>query len=204
MNAALAPSPRPSPAKGEGASASSSGAVGRDGAMVLVELASCADPAALERWLDTSKPGSPPAIYASGLELPRSNPVVVMVRGWAAARLATLGCRKHPDRPGFSQWLVYRSFAAPAARATAPGSTRCRAECVEQRAMLALLRRCALAGKSCPSNTALARRLKLRSRFAARDLFNRLVAAGAIRVEERGKLLPRVVTIVATGKATGA
>src|SRR5690606_18124761 len=73
--------------------------------------------------------------------------------------------------------------------------------------LLSELRSCAERGRACPSLTETARLLGLpsgeRGRQKANYLFLRLQQQGDISIESQGRGAPRVVTILAAGRAKG-
>lgn len=187
-----------------------------DSAVLAPVLPCVAYPEALRLWMAAAEAGGE-AVYASGTDLPREASGVRMVARWAAIGLVTTHQQRDPQDE--RRWLfLIRKVAgacdpspAPAGGGPAPlgqspgrGATDTRAQ---MRRLLAELRRRAERGDYCPSNGILARRLGLphgeRGRARAKYLLARLAAEKRIAVESRGTCAPRVVTILAPGRAQG-
>lgn len=162
------------------------------------DLAMVAPAERLRGWLESAAPGDQ-ARYAVGGELPRDCETVRMVSRWREEGLVRTHLTRDRADPSRTVFLVVKRGAEEAA----PGGVRHAVPPAERKAMLAALEDYAERGRACPSNAALARQLGLRTRMQAKYQIERLAADGLIRVENRGPKLPRVVTIVRTGKETG-
>lgn len=174
-------------------------------------LANAAAPETLAQWLASAAPRSR-AVYATGADLPMDAAGVKLARRWAADGKVHLFRERDPANPAKFNFLIEKASSAAAPAAPVPAIARA---AVHGRAvdrgqlhdLLALLRHCAERGKPCPSNADLARELGLpvgkRGNDAAQYLLTRLVREHSITVESRGTMLPRVVTILAAGRAKG-
>lgn len=165
-----------------------------------LELGMAAAPDALRTWLAGAAAGDM-AIYASGVDLPREAEGVQLVRGWQAEGLVALVSRRDPSDRRRTQWLIQRAGESLPAVSQEMLSYVTR----QQRdALLRLLKEGDKRRRACPSNSKLARELDLgwsaAGRRRARYLMDLLVKDGAIAVENRGRNLPRVVSILEQGK----
>lgn len=153
---------------------------------------------ALQRWADAAQAGDRIA-YAHGPEPWRGHATFVLAGALAAAGMVTLF---QPRRPGSA---IFDFIAERRAADVPPHAieTQLRATLdPEEDRVFALLRNLAAIGHSCPTDEAIAKRLGLSGADAASYRMRKLRAAGLIRVENRGPLKPRVVTIVADGRQT--
>ena len=176
----------------------------------------------MEAWLETANPGDE-LRYATGPALGRDAPAGKLARQWAdEGEVLLVQRRPGPGKP--PEYLAIRreppvrprggsrgvALGMASARAMRRGSARPDLaaspdfEGSEEGRMLAALTEAADAGDVCPSNGALARRLDLKTRDRAQYLITRLARAGLIRVASDSSFDGRVVTIVATGRATAA
>lgn len=160
------------------------------------------------RQLEASLRNSPAGaqlIYAIAPDLPREEEAVKLARQWAEAGRGRLHQVRDPDDATRWRFMIVKGEDAGmeqaiAMSASGGGSGGPRGE---MGALMELLRGCALKGQACPSNRGIARALDLPTRHRAKYLVARLQAEGAIRVENRGRDLPRIVTILAAGSARG-
>lgn len=185
-----------------------------------LQLATAAEPAALEAWLAGAVAGAQ-AVYASGPDLPRGAAGVVLVTRWVAeGRVIALSRRDRadPNRFLFLVQSVSKGCASPPVSASGPSragtttprrgratsSASARKRAVE---LLDLLRAAAAAGHTCPSYHAAARAMGLppteRGRQTARAAFRRLAREGKIEIAHGAPRTARVVTILAKGTAEG-
>lgn len=155
------------------------------------------DAEALDQWAATAVPGEK-TIYATGPELPRGAPAVLLARALADIGLVTLTTQAIE---GGRNYLAIRCAIDPnkpePARHLAPATEDLLAAKVLQR-----LRRAANLEQVCPTNAELARDCGLRDADAASYRIRKLIAASCIRVEDQGPNARRIVTIVGTGKST--
>lgn len=179
------------------------------------ELPFAASPASLRAWLDTAPPMAR-AIYAKSVDELREEPGVKLVRQWAIEGRVHLFRERDPDDAGRWRFLIVKAAIVtgevriarpfPRGRATPQRSASDIEEGLLTRCEM-LLRRAADRAEPCPSNAELARALGLsgdeKGRARAKYLVRCLAEAGRIAVECRGRNLPRVVTIVARGRACG-
>ncbi len=166
---------------------------------------------ALEAWLDSAPVGDR-IVYAHGRAAPSKAAAFVRAGELGRARLLRLHNRRRPD--GDWEWLAIRCAApdaddapdavrAPLARADAMHET------VEAR-VLRVLRVAANIGTVCPTNAEIAQACGLLRRDGAPDpdaasyRVRKLVAAGAIRIEDFGPTQRRIVTICGSGAKTVA
>lgn len=179
---------------------------------------SLAVPAAqLRAWID-SAPAGERAIYASGVDLPRDAEGVKLAGRWARQGLVRTFQQRDPEDERRWLFLIEKARgASPQTGSPAPAPSRSPLNggtvpprVVDRallRRLLDLLRRCAERGEECPSNAELAQRLNLRrgerGRQQAKYLMQRLSSEKRIAVESRGTCAPRVVTILAPGRARG-
>ena len=168
-------------------------------------------------WLGAARAGDS-LCYAHGLALPAGAPAVIAAREAAAAGLVSLIARRvEINGARATEWLAQKcgEVSSPAARG---GISRSQAnaagagdgsvqdsddDSIEAR-LLRVLRRAAAFDQVAPTNAELAAQLGLRDTEAARYVVGKLIKSGAIRVENMGPTLRRIVTITATRKATRA
>jgi len=168
----------------------------------------------LETWLACARPKEL-AIYAHGPTLPADEPAVKLVAGWEKQGLVNLAQKRDPTRKQSFQYLMQRAdvpFPADllpgqdALRPQALGAQRAEARKL-QRELLAMLRKAAERNRICPSLAEIADTLHLRvgerGRRQARTLLDRLRSEGKISIVPGASNRPRVVTILAKGRACG-
>jgi hypothetical protein len=151
-------------------------------------------------WLKTAMPDAE-LVYATG-HLPVWSKAPARMRAAAEVGLVAL----FQDRPkrGIKHYIAHRTarewfdFMAPAALTA--GHTRTD----EENRLLDLLIECADNGHLCPSNAALAGELDLTDGLRASYLLGCLEKQGLITREPTDWVPGRIITIVATGKATAA
>ncbi|MGX7896870.1 hypothetical protein [Tsuneonella sp. HG222] len=174
----------------------------------FLELAAASPEAEVRAWFESAAAGGS-AVYATGLTLPREEAGVRYVAGLVAAGKARTHQRRHPQDGRRLQFLVVKRGAdddgpLPASDPVGGCDPQTRAEAD---ALLDMLRECAEHGLPCPSLSAIADALHLRKgeggRQRSRHLLAVLEAQGAIASESRGRNAPRVVTILAEGRASG-
>lgn len=158
-------------------------------------LTTYASPAEMAAWIERADPGAA-VIYATGPVL-GDHEAARMARRWHDEGLAELFQRR-ADRPNAFEYCARKRSARTAASFVAGPVTLSNTE----RLMLAILTDAARAGAACPSNDALAAELRLKDKRAARYRFDRLVAAGHLRVIEPARFGPRVIEICASGLRT--
>lgn len=160
--------------------------------------------AGLCAWAERARPGEDVA-YCIGGERP--HPTIARVaRALKDSGLVALTSRRGSDGFRFiAQRLPNPLPSRVLARAIAPRGRFALAADDGKRTTLAVLRllvRAAGRGDVCPTNAELARMVGLKDFKAASYRVQRLVADGKIVVEQPSPIERRVVTIVATGKAT--
>ncbi len=157
-------------------------------------------------WLDRAPPNARYK-YAEGPSLDGQRDVVVLARALADAGEVTLVRARRSDGQFnyFADRLPIKD-ARPcgAAGVAAPMFQSAPPDDSDAGRVLALLAACADDGAPCPTNTEIARALRLRDAYAARYIIGQLSGAMHISIENRGQRITRVVTIIATGKATSA
>ena len=162
-------------------------------------LTTYADPAAMHDWVLRAQPGHE-MIYASGPAI-GDHPAKRAARDLADRGLVELFQRRGA-RPHSFDYCARKIGQASMPVAPQPDHTR-----AQLSGLLRLLRRCAERHTPCPSNTELARELALpigeRGRRRARYLLQRLESERRIAVTGCGRNAPRVVTILAAGRARG-
>ena len=173
-------------------------------------LGTYADPQDMQRWLDVAAPGDT-ITYATSPALGEKE-AAKLARRWADAGQVELFQRRATRAHCFDYCArrVATGSSRPAASqpedggtaATGGGDTRS-----QMRALLQILRRCAVRGAACPSNAKLAIEIGLgrgpRGRRRAQYLFERLQAEGRIAATGCGRNAPRVVTVLVAGKGCG-
>jgi hypothetical protein len=155
---------------------------------------------AVERWAESSKPGDR-LVYARGVRLIRT-PGVEAITQLHDEGEVVLNWRR--SAPGIGEWLATRR-ARPVAPAFAQRLSQPlppEGERDEEQRVLVVLRRLAAVRRPCPTNRHLAELAKLKDADQAAYQLRKLISAKIIRVETMPK--GRVVTIVATGRKTGA
>lgn len=172
-----------------------------------LKLALAAPVEELEGWLDTASPQDS-TIYAVGIDLPRESAAVKLARDWAAQGKVSLTQRRDPDNRARWQYLMQKRACGAGGVVVARNPRKMDSLSAAQSGkLLNLLRLCAERGQDCPSNMRLARALGLpsgdRGRGRARYLLDILVETGAVVIESHGCNAPRVVTIIAEGRASG-
>jgi hypothetical protein len=173
-----------------------------------ITLALVVPVADLRGWFENAAPRER-AIYASGIELPRDEPGVVLVREWAQAEEVRTFQRRDPLDLRRWQFLIERCDTESArAREVRPD--------LAAQQLIALHRalvEAAAGGLPCPSRTDLARKATgqetERARERVRWLMKRLEAEGKIAITPapRGAQHGPTVTILTgkhAGKATAA
>lgn len=173
-------------------------------------LGTYADPGEMRAWLAAAAPGD--AITYATTPMLGDQDAARLAREWAGQGLVELFQRRAVRAHCFdycARRLAGDEDAPASLRSTGEART---SEAVDQtrlqmRALLAILRRCAVRGKACPSNARLASELGLdrgpRGRRRAQYLFDRLTTEKRISVTGCGRNAPRVVTILAAGKGRG-
>lgn len=188
-----------------------------------LQLSSAVPAAELRAWFAAAAPGHE-ATYASGAVLPQAEPGVVLARELAAAGLARTHQKRDPADARRWLFVIVKASVGPTAplpEGQSPGgeppdaparvSPCSRAGALPEDAgrLLELLRDCAEQGRPCPTNGEAGRLLALepewqgKGRMRAQYLFALLARAGAIASENRGTCKPRVVTVLAEGRAQG-
>lgn len=141
-----------------------------------------------------AKPGER-VTYAEGPVALAGHPTFTRARAMRDAGLVELFQPRRGDNRGFD-FLAVRLARAPDGAADAPKLPG------DAEAMLALYSERAEAGQVCPTDGEAVTALGLINRRRAQYCRDVLATAGLIRVESRGPLMRRIVTIVATGKRT--
>ena len=164
-------------------------------------LTTYADPAAMAVWVEQAGAGHE-LIYATGPQLGDHAAKALALR-WQEQGLVALKQRRS-SRAHCFDYLAERVGADALTPAPSASDGHVRGEMA---ALLRILRRCAVRGKACPSNAELAKELGLRrgeaGRRRSRYLLERLAQEKRISVTGCGRNAPRVVTILAAGKACG-
>ncbi len=182
---------------------SASAALSRDGApgFSIGPLTTYADPAAMAEGVEPAGAGHE-LIYATGPQL-GDHAAKALALLWQEQGLVALKQRRS-SRPHCFDYLAERVGADAPAPAPSASDGHVRGEMA---ALLRILRRCVVRGKACPSNAELAKELGLRrgqqGRRRAQYLVDRLTREKRISVTGCGRNAPRVVTILAAGKACG-
>lgn len=151
----------------------------------------------VKAWL-ASAPAGAELVYASGVHLPIWAKGPALMRDMAALGIVEL-FHQRPSR-GQKHYIArmtgreVRDFGQPMARTRSDEESR----------LLDLLTECADNGHLCPSNAALATELDLTDGLRASYLLGCLEKRGLITREATDWVPGRIVTIVATGKATAA
>ncbi len=153
----------------------------------------------LRAWLLGAEPGDE-IVYATGPVVPKSADVVLLVRELTEEGLL----RTHQRRAGktFEYFAVKRVPHAdplPPIRHPLP-----RGDDDADARVLRMLCRAANFAQVCPTNVELAQACGLPDAFAASYRVRKLINAGAIRVEDQGPKMRRIVTILASGQRTVA
>lgn len=172
------------------------------------------DPARMKAWLRCAPVGEG-LVYASGASLEGGrNPAAVLAREWIAAGLVNPKQKRAGN--GITDYIIEKRAVGavihPAARQGGEENLRHaqagRTEVAsspptgKELDLYLLLVEAAEAGADCPGHGALAERLDLPRRETARYLFNKLEAAGHVRLIEPARFGARVIEIVATGQRT--
>lgn len=181
----------------------------------VLKLSTAAPAADLRAWFEDARPGEP-VEYASGIALPREAEGVRLVTRWKDAGLVLTTQKRDPADGRRWLFLVQRTSiqnadgppsSVGAVDRPAQGAPAHAVDRATLNKLLSTLRSKAERGLPCPSNTDLAHELGLprgsRGRMRAKYLMARLVTEKRIAVECRGTTLPRVVTILAAGRARG-
>jgi len=152
----------------------------------------------IERFARDAQPGDC-ASYGRG-----ERPPSALVRAMSA--LVEAGVLAPVRKREGDHWLfLVQRGSAPLERAERRARGPVRRKTV-RRSSLSMVLQCltaaALAGVVCPSNEQIARRCHLSGKDSARYRVNLLVKKGRIAIEDRGPLLPRVVTVL-TGRHAG-
>lgn len=153
-----------------------------------------------EAWLTNADVGAE-LVYAQGPVLDQKRDVVTLVRHYVDEKEV----RSHQRKiAGVWEYYVVRRSPereAPSAKSVPLRGAEPAPETKEGR-MLAILRRCAKLGVPARTNAELAREMGLKDAEAARYIFNQLVDASIITVQNMGVRQRRIVTFTATGKST--
>ncbi|WP_219822606.1 hypothetical protein [Sphingomonas montanisoli] len=152
---------------------------------------------AVDAWVRNAQPGAK-TIYARG-HLPRWAKGPAIVRDYAAIRLVALTQTRGAD--GICEYWVERTSAAFAELPGPPPPPRPRRGDDEAQ-LLELLGEIAEAGQPCPSNFDLAHALDISGPDRVKYLLHCLQQASHITRAASDWAPGRIVTIVATGKAT--
>lgn len=155
-------------------------------------LTTYARPEQMREWHERAAPGDR-CIYAIGPDL-GDDPSAALAR--ELGQTGTVHLSRQRDGRGWRYFMEKR----PAAVST-KGPPRLSPD---EARVLALLADAAARGRECPSYSEIAEQLDLRSRFQARDRFNALVRAGAVRIVSNERLHGRIIEIVASGQRTAA
>lgn len=152
------------------------------------------DAAAICHWVETA-PAEASAVYAVGAAPPR--PIAVVVASLAAQGLVAPVRKRLVD--GSFQFQMQRS-----AKSAATGRTRIKRypRASAENVLLRIAQECARRGMPFPTNRALADRCGLSGAVSVSYRLRKLVRDGLIQVEDFGPYERRVVTVVATGKAS--
>lgn len=154
-----------------------------------------------DAWVAGARPGET-VIYAGGVAIPRHQPAWTHARVLADDGVVTLVSRR--SAAGARTWEYLAQRLAPPVDVS-PAPLRVVSDDDDPAAILLReLRRAANLGLPCPDNATLARRAGLRDAKAASYRIGCLVQGRVIAVEQQGPGLPRVVTMLATGKRTAA
>ncbi len=150
-------------------------------------------------WLRRAQPGAE-LLYAIGCTPPVWAGAAKLLRDMEAAGVVALSVER-PAR-GVKHYIARRSAVpVPATVAARPVLRPARAD--DQQRMLDLLIDHADDARPCPSNADLAAALELTDGLRASYLLGCLEASGAIFREASAWMPGRIVTIVASGRATG-
>ncbi|MBX7496786.1 hypothetical protein K3172_13045 [Qipengyuania sp. 6B39] len=165
-------------------------------------LTTYAEPAQMRAWLAGAEAGHA-IVYATGPAL-AEHPAKALALKWQGEGKVELSQRRSARAHCFDYLArkVGDAVCTMAERNASLTETR-----TQMRALLKILRRCAVRGAVCPSLTKAARELGLpgggRGRRRAQYLFDRLKAEKKIAVSGNGRNAPRVVTILAPGQGQG-
>lgn len=152
---------------------------------------------ALSAWIERASAGEQ-LCYATGPAPLQNHATFVLARAQAEAGRVTLFQPRRGDSLGFD--FVVRRIADRQADAS-PAPRVAATDDIAER-VYARLKNLAALGHPCDTDAELAQRFRLRNADAASYVLRKLKDRGQIRVENRGPLERRIVTIVATGKAT--
>lgn len=163
----------------------------RDGRHSMGALTTYARPDQMREWHDRATPGDR-CIYAIGPDL-GSDPSAALARKLSDE--GTVHLSRERDGKGWRYFMERRP--APAGNSAGP-----RPLSEDEARVLDLIADAAARGRPCPSNSVIADRLDMDSRYRARDLFNALVRNGHIRVVAQSRFSTRVIEIADSGQRT--
>lgn len=174
---------------------------GRPFGYVMPELTVAISEASLERWRVAAAAGAR-IIYANGPTAMRDDSTFIRVRQLTAAGELLIFQRRTAD--GRFDFIAERRIVDTA---DAPIAVIARQLTGKDALVYALLRNIASLANFCPTNAEIAGRLELsdhntRGAQCVSDRIKRLRELGLIRVEGRGPLQRRIVTIVESGDQT--
>lgn len=187
-----------------------------EGPTFTLQLSSATPAKELREWFAAAAKGAR-AVYAAGVALPRDAEGVKLARALEEAGAATLTQERDQLDPRRWRYLIIKTSSRPLPATTGletargglpPQDESPRAvDRTDLRKLLSELRSCAERGRPCPSLNETAKLLGLpsgeRGRQKANYLFLRLKQRGEISIESQGRGAPRVVTILAAGRAHG-
>lgn len=188
---------------------------GADAATFTLQLSSATPASELREWFAGAEQGAR-AVYAAGVTLPREAEGVKLARRLEESGAATLTQERDQADPRRWRFMIIKMSPSPSAATLAadervasagPAGVPRAVDRTDLRKLLSELRSCAERGRPCPSLTATARLLGLprgeSGRQKANYLFRRLKEEGSIAIESQGRGAPRIVTILAEGRARG-
>lgn len=144
------------------------------------------------------------AYYALGGAVDPAHPSAQLVAAWVKAGTARTATGTYRKAPMHRVIRLRVPGAGPLAPSLPPGALPPTWEHRREGALYRLLCARAAAGAMCPSRSEIAELLGLDTRRAAQTLFEKLVAAGAVRVVEQPPRTVPVIEIVATAKRTSS
>lgn len=170
-----------------------------------LRLSSAVPAEELRGWFESAAVGER-TVYATGVQLPRAADGVLLATRLKDQGQARLHNVRDPDDRRRWQFVVVKIAAAAARCRCSPAPRDADADADDLARLLALLRSCAQRNRACPSNANLAISLGLKGekgRQRAAYLLRKLETIGQIAIAAQGTMRPRVVTILAPGRAKG-
>lgn len=172
-----------------------------------LSLALTAPAAELEQWL-ADAPAKAQTVYATGVEPPRDSAAWKLAAEWQSAGKVQLVSARDPDDARRTNWIMQKCASPDDVPLPADSQCKLSREAEAQAAqLLEYLCGRVVRRRHCPSNTQLAVTLELgrgpRARSRVQYLLAVLQRRGDIAIENNGRNAPRVVTVLAEGRAKG-